>query len=47
MQAEGMACFRSGAIGTPKGAIHLRDAVMAYHATGRFTRDPRPGDVCW
>ena len=48
-QAEDMALlhFTSGTTGTPKGAIHVHDAVTAHHATGSFALDLHPGDVYW
>ncbi|MBX9792635.1 MAG: acetate--CoA ligase [Pirellulales bacterium] len=39
--------FTSGTTGTPKGAIHVHEAVVAHHATGRLALDLRPGDVFW
>jgi acetyl-CoA synthetase len=39
--------FTSGTTGTPKGAIHVQEAVVAHHATGRLALDLRPGDVFW
>ena len=39
--------FTSGTTGTPKGAIHVHDAVVAHQATGRSALDLRPGDVYW
>ncbi len=39
--------FTSGTTGTPKGAIHVHDAVVAHHVTGRLALDLRPGDVFW
>jgi acetyl-CoA synthetase len=39
--------FTSGTTGTPKGAIHVHDAVVAHHATGRFALDLHPDDVFW
>ena len=39
--------FTSGTTGTPKGAIHVHDAVVAHHATGDMVLDLRPGDVFW
>jgi acetyl-CoA synthetase len=39
--------FTSGTTGTPKGAIHVHDAVVAHHATGRLALDLQPDDVFW
>ncbi|HET8879769.1 MAG TPA: AMP-binding protein, partial [Arthrobacter sp.] len=39
--------FTSGTTGTPKGAIHVHDAVTAHHATGTFALDLHPEDVYW
>ncbi len=39
--------FTSGTTGTPKGAIHVHEAVVAHHATGRFALDLHPEDVYW
>jgi len=39
--------FTSGTTGTPKGAIHVHDAVVAHHATGRFALDLHPDDRYW
>ncbi|MBM3510455.1 MAG: acetate--CoA ligase [Alphaproteobacteria bacterium] len=39
--------FTSGTTGKPKGAIHVRDAVLAHRVTGRYALDLRPGDVFW
>jgi acetyl-CoA synthetase len=47
--AEDMALlhFTSGTTGTPKGAIHVHDAVVAHHITGRYALDLHPDDVFW
>jgi acetyl-CoA synthetase len=39
--------FTSGTSGTPKGAIHVHDAIVAHHATGASALDLHPGDVFW
>jgi len=39
--------FTSGTTGTPKGAVHVHEAVVAHRATGRSVLDLRPGDVFW
>jgi acetyl-CoA synthetase len=38
--------FTSGTTGTPKGALHVHDAVVMHHATGQAL-DFRSGDVFW
>jgi len=39
--------FTSGTTGTPKGAIHVHEAVVAHNATGHLVLDLRPDDVFW
>jgi acetyl-CoA synthetase len=39
--------FTSGTTGTPKGAVHVHDAVVAHRLTGRLVLDLRPGDTYW
>jgi acetyl-CoA synthetase len=39
--------FTSGTTGNPKGAVHVHQAVVAHHATGRFALDLHPDDVYW
>jgi len=39
--------FTSGTTGRPKGAVHVHDAVVAHHLTGRLALDLHPEDVFW
>ncbi len=39
--------FTSGTTGTPKGVVHVHDAAVAHHATGRTVLGLQPGDVYW
>jgi acetyl-CoA synthetase len=39
--------FTSGTTGTPKGALHVHEAVVTHHATGRLVLDLHPDDVFW
>jgi acetyl-CoA synthetase len=39
--------FTSGTTGRPKGAVHVHEAVVAHHVTGRFALDLHPDDVFW
>lgn len=39
--------FTSGTTGRPKGAIHVHEAVVAHHATGRLVLDLHPDDIFW
>jgi acetyl-CoA synthetase len=39
--------FTSGTTGRPKGAIHVHEAVLAHHATGRLVLDLHPEDIFW
>ena len=39
--------FTSGTTGTPKGAVHVHEAVVAHHATGVSALDLHPDDVFW
>jgi acetyl-CoA synthetase len=39
--------FTSGTTGTPKGALHVHEAVVAHHATARFALDFHPDDIFW
>ncbi len=39
--------FTSGTTGQPKGAMHVHEAVVAHHATGRLALDLHDEDVFW
>ena len=39
--------FTSGTTGTPKGAVHVHEAVISHHATGRIALDLHPEDIFW
>jgi hypothetical protein len=39
--------FTSGTTGKPKGAVHVHQAVVAHHATGRVALDLHPDDIFW
>ena len=39
--------FTSGTTGRPKGAIHVHEAVVVHHVTGRLALDFHPDDVFW
>jgi acetyl-CoA synthetase len=39
--------FTSGTTGTPKGAVHVHEAVVAHHITGKLALDLHPHDVFW
>jgi len=39
--------FTSGTTGTPKGAVHVHEAVVAHHVTGKLALDLHPDDVFW
>lgn len=39
--------FTSGTTGKPKGALHVHNAVVAHHLTGKIALDLQEGDVYW
>ena len=39
--------FTSGTTGTPKGAVHVHEAVVAHHVTGKLALDLHPDDLFW
>ena len=39
--------FTSGTTGTPKGAMHVHEAVVAHNYSGRVALDLHPDDIYW
>ncbi len=39
--------FTSGTTGKPKGAMHVHEAVVAHHVTGRYALDFHEDDIFW
>jgi acetyl-CoA synthetase len=39
--------FTSGTTGMPKGAVHVHQAIVSHHITGKLALDLHPDDVFW
>lgn len=39
--------FTSGTTGRPKGAVHVHEAAVAHHITGKLALDFHPDDIFW
>ena len=46
-EAPALLHFTSGTTGTPKGALHVHEAVVMHHITGQFALDLREDDIFW
>ncbi|MGP1680622.1 MAG: acetate--CoA ligase, partial [Burkholderiales bacterium] len=46
-EAPALLHFTSGTTGTPKGAVHVHQAVVTHHATGKLVLDLHPQDIFW
>ncbi len=46
-EAPALLHFTSGTTGTPKGALHVHEAIVMHHATALAALDFHPGDVFW
>jgi acetyl-CoA synthetase len=39
--------YTSGTTGKPKGVVHVHEAVLGHHATGKYVLDLHPEDIYW
>lgn len=39
--------FTSGTTGTPKGALHVHNAILTHYSTGKYVLDIHPNDIYW
>jgi acetyl-CoA synthetase len=46
-QTPALLHFTSGTTGTPKGALHVHEAIVSHHATARLALDLRADDTYW
>ncbi|MCW3475396.1 acetate--CoA ligase [Rhodovastum sp. RN2-1] len=46
-EAPALLHFTSGTTGRPKGAIHVHEAVVTHHVTGRYALDLHDDDIFW
>jgi acetyl-CoA synthetase len=44
---HGLLHFTSGTTGTPKGAVHVHEAVVVHHITGKLALDLHEDDIFW